>query len=77
MPVIVLADDSEELLVVVVPEHGDDGDADDANQSHEEHVLHEAGSPFVVAEAGPEPAGEEFVLNGHRLPPIILVLSRS
>ena len=65
VPVIVLANGSEELLVVAVPEHGDDGDADDGDQSHEERVLHEAGTTLAVAEAGPEPVGEEFVLDGH------------
>lgn len=65
MPVNVLADGSEELLVVVVPEHGDDGDEDDGDQSHEECVLHEAGATLAVAEARPEPTGQEIVVDGH------------
>lgn len=65
VPVIVLANGSEELLVVVVPEHGDDGDADDGDQSHEERVLHETGTALGVAKARPEPAGKEIVADGH------------
>ena len=61
MPVIVLADGSEELLVVTASEDGDDGDADDGDQSHEERILHETGATLIVAKASPEPVGHEVV----------------
>src|SRR4051812_22531787 len=60
------AADLAELLVGRLAEelHGDD--ADDGDQGDEERVLHEAGAPLVLAEAGPHVRSDEFEVGEHR-----------
>lgn len=47
------------------PEEGDGHDAHDGDEGDEQGVLHEGGPALVVAEAGAQVGGQEFVVGEH------------